>query len=427
MILIAVVVAATIALWATGKLPEYLTSLLFLAVAAILQLAPVDVIFSGFTSAAFWLVLSGFVLGTAITKSGLAARVSAPLETHLLGSWPKLVGGVVLLSYGLAFLMPSNMGRIALLMPVVLVLADRAGLAPGSRGRMGLALAVGFGTYQLSASILPANVPNLVLSGAVESVFGLHLTYLPYLLLHAPVLGVLKGVLITACIVWLFPARPQPVADVAAATPWTPVEKRLLVLLLVTLALWMTDAVHGISPAWIGLFAACVCLMPQFGLLDGEEFARGLNIRSCLYVGGLLGLSALVATSGLGKLIGRELLQVLPLSADAPMGNMASLVALASALGFVVTSNGVPAVLVPLAQELSNGAHLPLMSVLMSQVIGYSTPWLPYQAAPIVVAMALGGVPPKQGLKLCLAVAIGTCVLLVPLDLLWFKLLGYLR
>ncbi|WP_204311108.1 hypothetical protein, partial [Stenotrophomonas maltophilia] len=62
-----------------------------------------------------------------------------------------------------------------------MALADQAGLGKTSRGRMGLALAVGFGTFQLSASILPANVPNLVMSGAAETAFGVHFGYLPYL------------------------------------------------------------------------------------------------------------------------------------------------------------------------------------------------------------------------------------------------------
>ena len=122
---------------------------------------------SGFASSAFWLVLSGFVLGTAIRSTGLADRLANRLLPHCrLGH---AVGGVVAISYALAFVMPSNMGRITLLMPIVMALADRAGLAEGTRGRIGLALAVGFGTFQLSASILPANVPNLVMSGAAEA------------------------------------------------------------------------------------------------------------------------------------------------------------------------------------------------------------------------------------------------------------------
>jgi hypothetical protein len=55
--------AVTIVLWATRLLPEYLTSLLFLSTVMIFDAAPVNVVFSGFQSEAFWLLLSGFVLG----------------------------------------------------------------------------------------------------------------------------------------------------------------------------------------------------------------------------------------------------------------------------------------------------------------------------------------------------------------------------
>src|SRR6201986_3824515 len=191
--------AIAILLWATSVLPEYLTALLFFAALTLFRAAPADVVFSGFQSEAFWLVLGGFVLGAAVRKVGLADRVARKLASSLTGSWFTMVAGIVLLSYALAFVMPSNMSRIALLMPIVLALADRAGFAEGSPGRYALALAVGFGTYELSASILPSNVPNLIMSGAAERAYGVQFNYLPYLLLHAPVIGVLKGILIVIC------------------------------------------------------------------------------------------------------------------------------------------------------------------------------------------------------------------------------------
>ncbi|HYR25688.1 MAG TPA: SLC13 family permease [Aquabacterium sp.] len=421
----AAVVAITICLWATAKLPEYLVALLFFAAAAVLHLAPPDVFFSGLSSAAFWLVLSGFVLGVAIRKVGLADRIARSLASRLTGSWPRMVGGVVLLTYALAFVMPSNMGRIALLMPIVLALADRAGLAEGSRGRTGLVLAVGFGTFQLSASILPANVPNLVMAGAAESAYGVHLSYMPYLLLHAPILGLLKGLALVACLCLMFPAQPQPVAPTGPTEPLSQAEKRLGGLLVLTLGLWMSDAVHGISPAWIGLSAACVCLLPRIGFLTGDEFASGVNIRTCLYVAGILGLAALVNHSGLGARMGTALLRMLPLNPDSPASSFGTLVALTSALNFTVTANGVPALFTPLAQSLAQASGLPLLTVLMTQVIGYATPLLPYQASPIVVAMGMGQVPARDGVRLCLALAAMTFFVLVPLDYGWFRLLGW--
>ena len=98
----------------------------------LLHIAPAASVFGGFASSAFWLVLSGFILGVAIRKVGLADRLAYRLAPHLSGSWPRMVGGVIVISYMLAFVMPSNMGRIALLMPVVGALAKRAGIKEGA-------------------------------------------------------------------------------------------------------------------------------------------------------------------------------------------------------------------------------------------------------------------------------------------------------
>ena len=421
-----VVVGITILLWATSLLPEFITALLFFAVAMIAKIAPPEVIFGGFASSAFWLVFSGFVLGVAIRKTGLADRAARALSAKLTDSWLLMVASVVLLSYALAFVMPSNMGRIALLMPIVAAMAARAGIQDGSRAWCGLALAVGFGTFQLSATILPANVPNLVMSGAAEGAYGIHLNYVPYLLLHTPVLGMLKGLILIGLICWLFPGKPQPPRELTPSAPMSREEKRLAWLLAVVLILWVTESWHGIGPAWVGLAAACVTLLPRVGFISGEEFASGVNMRTCFYVGGILGLALTVTETGIGGAVGDALLHVMPLDPARPFTSFLALTGITTALNFIMTANGVPALYTTLAQSFSDATGFPLLSVIMIQVAGYSTPLLPYQASPIVVAMALGKVPARAGMLLCLALAVVTYLLLVPLDYVWFNLLGKL-
>lgn len=70
---------------------------------------------------------------------------------------------------------------------------------------------------------------------------------------------------------------------------------------------------------------------------------------------------------------------------------------------------------------------LPLLTVLMVQVIGYATPLLPYQASPIVVAMGMGKVPARDEIILCLTLAALAFAVLVPLDYLWFRILGLMH
>src|SRR5690606_13522763 len=81
----AAVVLVTLALWSTGLIPPFLTALVFFAAVLIPGLAPPDLVFAGFGSAAVWLIVSGFVIGAAITGSGLGARMAealAPLVGH---------------------------------------------------------------------------------------------------------------------------------------------------------------------------------------------------------------------------------------------------------------------------------------------------------------------------------------------------------
>ena len=129
----------------------------------------------------------------------------------------------------------------------VLAYADQIGLVAGRRGRIGLALAVGFGTFQLSTSILPANVPNLVMAGSIATSYGLQLGYLPYLWLHAPVLGILKGAVLVACIAGLFRDTPEAAPPAPAARPLSAAEKRLAVLLGLTLLGWVTVSYTHLS------------------------------------------------------------------------------------------------------------------------------------------------------------------------------------
>jgi di/tricarboxylate transporter len=103
------IVLITLALWGTGLVPGYVAST-FLFVALILTglFAPQDV-FASFSSTAIWLVVAGFVIGAAITHSGLGARVGALAGTHLSKSYAALIGGLMILGMMLGFVMPSSL------------------------------------------------------------------------------------------------------------------------------------------------------------------------------------------------------------------------------------------------------------------------------------------------------------------------------
>jgi len=417
---------AAVALWATGSLPEHLVSIGFLLLAMLGEVAPADAVFAGFQSGALWLVFSGLVIGAAVNRTGLGARLARRVLGLAGARYPGIIATVVLVGVLLALLMPSTMGRIVLLIPVMAALAGRLGFAPGSRGHAGIMLAATLGTFMPGAAILPAIVPNMILTGVAETVHEVEFIYGSYLLLHGPVTGLLKALAIIGLTVWLFHDKPTPREQNLAVEPLRPDETRLLLILLGALGFWATDFLHGISPAWVALGAAFLCLLPGVGMIPVPAFDREISFRPLFYVGGILGIGAVLVSTGLSERLGETLLAVAKLEPGQPVRSFAVLVVMATLLGLVGTVATIPVVFGPIADKLAAAAGLPLETVLMIPVIGYSTALLPYTVGPVYVAMQLGKVRLADGTRLLLALAFVTLAVLTPLNYLWWRWLGYL-
>lgn len=432
------VVVGALALWATGVLPEPVTAIAFFLACILLGVAAPDVAFSGFASSAFWLVFGGLLIGMSVKRTGLGERLARALVGRIGGSYLALLAGVALVTILLAFLMPSSMGRVVLLIPVVLSLADRLGYGPGSRGRIGLILLTGMMGFNPPTAILPAVVPNMVMLGAADTLYGVSFQYFPWLVAHLPVGGFVKSLLIIGVCWGLFRQEPSSPPDEEHPGPLSAQEWRLAVILGLTLLLWSTDSLHGISPAWVALTAGLACLLPS-PVGQGEQggplvpmalFNERFNFANLLHLAGLLALGAVVATSGIGEGVGGWLMGKLPLGGGegwlAAARDFAGLSLLTTVVGAVATIPGVPAVMTPMAETLAQASGLPLTSVLMIQVVGYSTILLPYQVPPLIVAMQLGGVPAGAAARMTLWVFVLSVGVVWPLTFLWWQLIGIL-
>lgn len=414
---------AAIGLWASAAVPEYLTSIGFLTVAMIFAVAPASVIFTGFQSPALWLIFGGLVVGVAVRTTGLGVRIARRMAFAFGSSYWGIITGVSIIGTVLGFAMPSSMGRAVLMMPIALSLAEGYGFKPGSKGHTGVVLAAAFGSHVSTFSILPANVPNVVLAGAAESLYHVSFTYGQYLLLHFPVLGLLKLLVMIPLIVRMFPDTPGPM-PAHDSKPMSGREKWLSVVLVAALGFWATDAVHHVSPAWVSMAAGLILLSPKIGLVSGDEFNRQINFGSMFYVGGVMGMGALLDKSGLASTMADQVLRWVPLAPDHPVGNFAGLGMISTVVSMATTLTGAPAVLTPLAARIADVTGLPLMTVLNTQVLGFSNPVLAYESPPLVVAMALGGEAMGSAQRICLGLALLTVVVLWPLDFLWWRLLG---
>ncbi len=413
--------------WATNVLPPYFPVLIFFALVMIFQVISPALAFSGFASGAFWLVFGGLVIGAAFKETGLAARIADSISRFFGRSYRGLIGGLVLLGVLLSFIMPSSMGRVVMLVPIALALVERYGFGAADRGRYGILLATIFGAHTPSFSILPANVPNMILAGTTESVWGITIPYAQYLSLHFPVLGLLKALVIAVLILLLFPdTLPEKSASAGKKqAPMSTAEKRLALMMVAVVLLWALDFLHGIAPSWVALAAAVVLLLPGIGVLPPDTINKRLNYSSLIFVAGLISMGAMIAQSELTVLFSQWIENTLPLTPGADFGNYLVLSITTMLTSIVGTVPTVPAVLVPLADVLASLSGLPMMTVLMIQVLGFSTIFFPYQAAPLVVGILLANIPAGIGLRFTILLGLSTLLFLVPLNYLWLQMLGY--
>ena len=416
----------TLGLLALGTLPESITSLLFFTLAILLALAPPAVIFSGFTTGAFWLVFGGMILGEAVKTSGLADRLAALFLRGRSLDYPGFIGRIVILGTALCFVMPSTPARVLLLVPLITAMTGQLNLRPGGRGHVGACVAGILSTYQAGAAVLSANVPNLVLAGGAETVYGLPIRYLDYLVIQFPVMGLLKLLSVWLVTVVLFKERVQLDTEGAQPRPLTGVEKRLAIILFLALVLWATDTLHGINPGWISLAAATICLLPPSRISPPSVLTQGMNFGALLYLAAALGLGTMVTHTGLDKLLSSPLTSLLALQPGHPFENFLALTTMATFTGMVTTNPAQPALLVPLASQFAATAEWPLFPVLMSFAVGFSTVIFPYQVPPIVIGLQVAGISTRRSLRLILPLAAIGLLVLLPLNYLWWQVLRLL-
>jgi anion transporter len=414
-----------IGLWVRGAMPEHIVGLLLFFLAMVLAVAPASVVFSGFASGTLWLVLGGLIIAEAVNSTGLGERFARFLLGGHVLSYRALIAAVVLVSVLLCLVMPATVSRILLLLPIMSALAERLGLPRGGIGYDGVALAVMMTNSQVGTSFLPANAPNLVLAGAAETLYGATFIYGEWLLVQLPVMGILKALAIIGVIWWLFPAQTRAIEAEPARTPMSPQERRLTVILIVALALWATDFIHGIHPGWVGLGAGLATLIPLTGVMPATHFAERLKFGPFFYIASILGLGAVMVETGLSRAVGEALQASLELKPQHDATNFAILTVLSTLAGAVVTNVAQPALLAPLASHFAEAAGWPLKAALMTIVLGFTTAILPFQVPPVLVGVQIVGMRLRRFLRMSVPLALVTLCVLLPINYGWWRAIGY--
>lgn len=419
----AAVIALTIGLWSTTRIPEVVTALIFFLLCMVLWIAPSNIVFSGFGSPALWLALGGILISLATDKTGLGRNLARGLLCRTGNRYGAVLFGVVVLGTVLVPLLPSGTGRVVLLAPILISVATEMGFEPGSDGFNGLVLTGLTATAVPGISLIGSHLSNIIMAGAAENIHGIKLTYGYFALLNAPTIGVMSALLIFIAGLTTFKAQSSQSSQPDQPLSLEPRQRVLLIIIFGVSALCMLDSLHGISPAWIVLGGGILCLLPRIGVIDTAEI-KGVNLGILIYFAAVIGLGAVATHTGLAAEIGNFIAANMDVRSAPGWAQYASLLSIGSLVTITSGDLASPAIMTSLAQQLATATGWSISSVLLVQVPSWALVAIPYQSSLLLIAFGLVGVSVRTAMRFIMIYFGLSLIVLAPLHYLWVHFLG---
>jgi len=415
-----------VALWIGTPVDPWFTALVGIGLIGVVFSA--ELALTGFRSPATWLVVVGLLIGEAAGESGLAGLV----ERVTLDRMPARVAGdavaayrylLVVLSAGslaLAVLVPSSLVRVLLLAPI---LRSIGGLFDDRAARIGLFLGPLFATYYGATGILTGSLVNIIVTGLVESGGGPSISWTAWVLWMGPVMGVGRTALVIAVTYLLYrPSGPDAMTapESVGSTVASPRERRMLGFLLVGVAIWATDFVHGLHPLFGAVVVALLAFAPRVGVVDHDAVGEA-DLSIIFFLGAIFAIAEGLQRTAFTDLAANSLLSYLPADPSLPLV-LVFVTAVSVLLTFVMEGLAVASVVTPVFVSFANAAGIPLVPVAMIESVALSGYFFPYQSAVLVAILGLDVVDSVELSRMAGVCTVATLLTLLPIQIAVFAL-----
>ncbi|HEX4802381.1 MAG TPA: SLC13 family permease [Myxococcaceae bacterium] len=294
--------------WITEALDHAFTGLIGCYLFWALGVVKFRTAFSGFADDTAWFLLGAVLFGRMATKSGLARRLAYLVMARVGTTFSRILLGLIISDFLLTFLVPSGIARIVVMAAVAIGLIEAFGFGRGSNVGRGVFMILTY-TANIFDKMLIAGAASILARGLIEKVGHVDVLWSRWFLAYLP--GSLMTIFVSwRLTLWLYPpekpALPGGIAyiedELRKMGRWTALEKKSLFLMLIAIGLWMTDFLHHLSPALIGLGIGLFAVLPRLGVLDIEDLKR-VNYLPVFFVAAAVSMGeVLISTKALDVL-----------------------------------------------------------------------------------------------------------------------------
>jgi sodium-dependent dicarboxylate transporter 2/3/5 len=395
-----------------------------------LGIVKIDLAFSGFADSTAWFIFAAMLLGTLSTKTGLAARLANFVMRRVGPSYAGVLLGLVIVSFLLTPIVPSGISRVAIVATVAIGLIEAFGLKRGSNAARGMFLVTTY-SAALFDKFMVSGAASITARGLMESAGGVSVSWSEWFLAYAPC-----DIVVVVASWWLalklFPAEQETLSGGASYLeaqaqgfgPMTALQKRAALFLLAALLLWVTDFLHHISPAIVGIGVVLAALLPRVGVLSVDDLKKN-NLLPFIFVASAISMAnVLTATKGLAVVTDFVFASMLPLMTS-PLQSTTILYwfafiyhfALASEISMLASS--VPPLM---TFAKANGLNPKFIGMVWTFAAGGKL--FAYQNAVLVVGYSFGYFKGRDLIKFGLILTIIEFIALVPTVLFFWPLIG---
>ncbi len=428
-------------MWVSGAIPIYLTSMIAIVLLVLTETVKEKTAFSTLGFDVIWLMVSAFVLTSAMMKSNLARRFALWMVTHFGQTPKKTLLILIFINFVLAFFVPSTTARASLMVPICVILLEIYRAIPGESNFGKLTMLLGVQADAIATSgVMTGTAANMIAVKFIEEQAGGNIGYMDWLLAGMPT-AIITMLLTYGVGLRLFSFKGEVgfsegmsklASELASLGQLTIKEKKAMAIFLFTVVLWATEDYHAgwfngwsISVYMTAVIAAILCLMPKIGLLTWAE----TNVKWDLMLfaaGAYAAGNALESTKGAQWVIGK-LVYGLGLETMSPVMVYVVVIFLSMYSHMIFTSKTVrTTIMIPAFIALAKTLGLnPVTLALAAAFTLTYTITLPPHSKVNTIYFATGYFTVMDQLKYGIITCfIGATVISLSV-LTWFKLLGY--
>lgn len=278
--------AASIILWMTEAIPNYLTSLIVIISLVLTGVLPEKTAYAQLGHPVMWLNIMSFILASMLVATGLAKRFALWLIIKFGRNASAIFISFIVINLVLSAFISATTAKAAILLPIFMVIAAIYGATTGfSRNNFGrsivlqnlLNINLGAGTF------LTGSGANLLAAALIGGAISGKIFFADWLMAQFPVMLCLMFIGYLLAMKVFFPLSPSErlpqieggmerlKQEYQKLGKLTFLEIKSAIIFIIILGFWATDSIHGISATAVAFVGAIITVLPKIGIVKWND------------------------------------------------------------------------------------------------------------------------------------------------------------